>query len=73
VNRENRLRVREAIDRVAQDLVLPPSPRHPRGRNPHAHIAKVIKSLLGISYTELPDEDTDEVVSLVEHIAEHPF
>ena len=64
--------VRRSIG-LRRTLSSPPSPRHPRGRNPHAHIAKVIKSLLGISYTELPDEDTDEVVSLVEHIAEHPF
>jgi hypothetical protein len=35
---------------------LPPSPRHPKGRNPYAHVALCIKQKFGCSYKDIPDE-----------------
>jgi hypothetical protein len=41
--------------------VLPADPRHPAGRNPHAHVAGCVKAKFGVSYRELPDEKAGEV------------
>lgn len=41
--------------------VLPVDPRHPQGRNPHAHVAGCVKERFGCSYKDLPDERADEV------------
>jgi hypothetical protein len=47
--------------------------RHPKGRNPYAHIPKVIKHLCGQSYTELPDDHLEAVLEIITHCEEHPF
>ncbi len=52
---------------------LPPSPKHPKGRNPYAHIATVIKSLYGCSYKELPDRELSNVLSIIEYSEVNPF
>lgn len=41
--------------------VLPVDPRHPQGRNPHAHVAGCVKERFGGSYKDLPDEQAVEV------------
>lgn len=41
--------------------VLRPDPRHPAGRNPHAHVAGCVKEKFGCSYRELPDEKAGEL------------
>jgi hypothetical protein len=41
--------------------VLQPDPRHPAGRNPHAHVAGCVKEKFGCSYRELPDEKAGEL------------
>jgi len=75
VNDHNRKRVREAIDEAADQLKdkLPPSPRHPKGRKPHAHVAKMLKVLMGCSYTEIADEHTEDVITVVGLISERPL
>ena len=35
--------------------------RHPRGRNPYAHVAGCVKEKFGCSYGDLPDERVGEV------------
>ena len=67
--------MRGAIDEAADHLKgrLPPSPRHPDGRNPHAHVASMLKSLMGCSYTELPNEITDDVLTVIGLIRERPI
>jgi len=47
--------IREVGDRLVG--YLPPSPRHPKGRNPYAHVALCIKHKFGCSYKELSDDD----------------
>ena len=44
---------------------LPPSPRHPKGRNSYAHVAKCIKSHYGCSYKELDDSYYDDVMNYI--------
>ena len=41
--------------------VLRPDPRHPRGRNPHAHVAGCVKERFGCSYKDLSDDRVDEL------------
>lgn len=41
--------------------ILKPDPRHPAGRNPHAHVAGCVKEKFGGSYRDLPDEKADEI------------
>lgn len=36
--------------------VLESDVRHPRGRNPYAHVAGCVKERFGCSYGDLPDE-----------------
>jgi len=75
VDEERKKQLRQKIQEAGQRLEgrLPPSPRHPRGRNPYAHVAKVIKGILGMSYTEAPDELYDDIVSIIEHCERNPF
>ena len=75
MNVGNKRIVRDAIDEAAQYLKgkLPPSKRHPAGRNPHAHIAQVLKSLLGRSYTECKDDDITSLLALIKEIRDNPF
>jgi len=75
MNKENREVVKAHIDEAAERLQgrLPISDRHPQGRNPHAHIARVIKYACGASYTVLPDEDLSVVLHIIEHCERHPF
>ena len=75
MNAANKQRVRQAIADGAGILQenLPPSHRHPKGRNAHAHIAQVIQSMIGCSYTMAKDEDTEGILAIVEYIIENPF
>jgi hypothetical protein len=41
--------------------VLESDVRHPRGRNPYAHVAGCVKEKFGCSYGDMPDERVGEV------------
>ena len=41
--------------------VLESDIRHPRGRNPYAHVAGCVRGKFGCSYGDLPDERVGEV------------
>jgi len=75
VNKENRDVIRMAINEAALELEgkLPESPKHPTGRNPHAHVAMVMKALLGKSYTECDDGSVPSLLRLIKEIKENPF
>ena len=75
MNEENKRLILERIREAGKNLEgnLPPSHKHPQGRNPYAHIPQVIKSVFGRSYTELPDEDVDKVLEVIELIERYPF
>ena len=72
---KGRKRVRKAINKAAEKLKgrLPPSDKHPKGRNPYAHIPKVIKSVFGVSYTELPDSEIGQVLEVISYCERYPF
>ena len=75
MNVENKRLILERIREVGKNLEgkLPPSRKHPQGRNPYAHIPQVIKSLCGESYTELPDSALEIVLEIIEHCENNPF
>ncbi len=51
---------------------LPPSPNHPKGRNPYAHVASCIKSKFGFSYKDLDDNKYKEVKKYISFLKESP-
>ena len=75
MNEENKRLIRERIGEAGKTLEgkLPPSERHPQGRNPYAHIPQVIKSLLGESYTQLPDKALPSVLRIIDLCEKNPF
>ena len=75
MNEDNKRRILERIRDADKTLEgkLPPKHKHPQGRNPYAHIPKVIKRLCGESYTELPDEALDLVLEIIDHCERNPF
>jgi len=76
VSPDNQKKIRERILEAAKVLKdkLPDHPRHPQGRNPYAHIPKVIKDAAGgISYKDLPDEALSYVMELIQYCEDNPF
>jgi hypothetical protein len=75
MNKQNQKIILESIREAASNLsgLLPDSSRHPKGRNPYAHIPKVIASTLGSSYKELDDEYFEAVMIIITHCEENPF
>jgi hypothetical protein len=75
MNNDSKHTMKEAINEAAEHLTgkLPQSPKHPAGRNPHAHIAQVLKALLGKSYTECDDHAVPGLLRLIKQIKENPF
>ena len=51
---------------------LQPSYRHPKGRNPYAHIAICVKGKFNQSYKDIPDEMIDEVFEYIDYLVENP-
>jgi len=67
--------IRDAILAAAKNLEgkLPDSSRHPKGRNPYAHIPKVIMSITGSSYKDLTDDYFDIVMEIIDLCERKPF
>ena len=62
--------IQEAGDKLVGKL--PPSQRHPSGRNPYAHVAICVKHKFGQSYKDLSDEMMDEVIQYIDYLVENP-
>jgi hypothetical protein len=50
--------------------VLEPDPRHPRGRNPYAHVAGCVRDHFGCSYGDLADERVGELRNYLQELEE---
>ncbi len=74
MNEDNRQMVWARMQEAANLLrgKLPPSKRHPRGRNPNAHIAKCIKNKWRKSYRDIEDDKVDAVLSYIDYLVENP-
>jgi len=75
VNEENKKKIRFRIDEAAKSLEgkLPEIDKHPKGRNPHAHVPAVIKSVFGMSYTDIDDENLHLVFEVIDYCERYPF
>ena len=75
MNQKNQKVILDAIREAADSLsgLLPDTTRHPKGRNPYAHIPKVIIATLGASYKVLDDEYFDAVMLTIRYCKENPF
>lgn len=62
--------MQDAGDRLVG--ILPPSPRHPNGRNPYAHVAICVRHKFGKSYKELPDKMIGRVIEYIDWLVENP-
>ena len=49
---------------------LPPSPRHPRGRNAYAHVFKCVKVRFNKSYRDLTEKEVPELLSYLRWLEE---
>ena len=70
MNEENRQLVWARMQEAAEELrgKLLPSHRHPRGRNPNAHIAKCIKNRFRNSYRDIPDAKIEAVMDYIDSV-----
>ena len=51
---------------------LPDHSKHPKGRNPYAHVALEVKNHFGMTYKDIPDEKFNEVINYLEEIKSNP-
>ena len=51
---------------------LSPHPNHPKGRNPYAHIALMVKNRFGMSYKDVPDDKKEELVKYINYLRKYP-
>ena len=51
---------------------LPPHPNHPKGRNPYAHVAIMVKNHFGMSYKDVADSKMEEVIEYLKYLKENP-
>ena len=53
-------------------LKLKPHPSHPKGRNPYAHVALMVKNHFGMSYKDVPDDKKEELVKYINYLRKYP-
>ena len=74
MNDNNTKKIWNYMQEAGNKLVdqLPPSRRHPKGRNPYAHVAICVKKRFGQSYKEIPDHKVLEVMDFIDYLVENP-
>ena len=74
MNEENRRKLWTLIQEAGLYLVgqLPDHVKHPKGRNPYAHVAICVKDHFNLSYKDIPDDKFDEVVKYIEFLKQNP-
>ena len=74
MNKENTSKLWKIIQETGNCLKgkLPDHPNHPKGRNPYAHVALVVKNHFRMTYKDIPDEKYDEVLEYLENLKINP-
>ena len=74
MNEENRRKLWLIIQKAGDYLAgqLPNHPKHPRGRNPYAHVAICVKEKFNKSYKDIEDEKFQEVIEYIEYLKKNP-
>ena len=74
MNKDNSSLVWKLIQQTGDNLKgrLPAHPNHPRGRNPYAHVALMVKNYFGMSYKDVADDKLEEVIQYLNFLRENP-
>ena len=74
MNKENSSVIWKLIQETGDSIKgkLLPHPNHPKGRNPYAHVALMVKNHFGISYKDIPDDKKEEVIKYLNYLREKP-
>ena len=74
MNKENASKVWKMIQEAGDYLVgqLPEHPNHPKGRNPYAHVALMVKNHFKMSYKDVADDKIEEVKEYLTYLKENP-
>ena len=74
MNKENSSVIWKLIQETGDSIKgkLLPHPNHPKGRNPYAHVALMVKNYFGISYKDIPDDRKEEVIKYLNYLREKP-
>ena len=74
MNKENSSFLWKLIQATGDDLKdkLLPHPNHPKGRNPYAHVALMVKNHFKMSYKDVADDKIEEVKEYLTYLKENP-
>ena len=74
MNKENSSIIWKLIQETGDFLKgrLKPHPNHPKGRNPYAHVALMVKNHFGMSYKDIEDDKIPELEKFIEFIQNNP-
>ena len=74
MNRENSSLIWKLIQETGDSLKgrLPEHPNHPKGRNPYAHVALMVKYHFGMSYKDVSDDQIEKVKEYLNYLTENP-
>jgi len=74
MNKENSSTIWKLIQETGDNLKgrLPAHPNHPRGRNPYAHVALMVKNHFGTSYKDISDDKIEEIIKYLNYLRENP-
>ena len=74
LNKENASKIWRLIQQTGDELLgkLPDHPNHPKGRNPYAHVALMVKNHFGMSYKDVSDDKMEEVKEYLNYLRENP-
>ena len=74
MNKENSSTIWKLIQETGDNLKgrLPAHPYHPKGRNPYAHVALMVKNRFGMSYKDISDDKIHEIIKYLNYLRENP-
>ena len=74
MNKDNSSLIWKLIQKTGDNLKgrLPAHPNHPKGRNPYAHVALMVKHHFGMSYKDVADNKMIEVIEYLNYLRENP-
>ena len=74
MNKDNSSVIWKLIQETGDSLKgkLPAHPNHPKGRNPYAHVALMVKNHFGMSYKDISDDKIPEIIKYLNYLRENP-
>ncbi len=74
MNKENSSIIWKIIQETGNFLKgrLQPHPNHPKGRNPYAHVALMVKNHFGMSYKDVSDDRIEEIIKYLKYLRDNP-